>query len=196
MSTTVNEPGNYTFSCQHPDGSDQPKYVLAFGQNLFWELLRSLAGTASSILGSLAVVVGCRHRRDGHHHRRRHQEAEWFMTNLRENLLIYLAALLTLSAMVLSAVLDVTELCALIHYLAPGLRHEWLMPWFFGRCSPCAGMDEHSLEKTICRPHTVVDQGSLHCRQASSVSGIHVPECDLHAHLAALADHPCGFCQR
>jgi hypothetical protein len=57
MSTTVNEPGNYTFSCKHSDGSDQPKYVLAFGQNLFWELLRSLAGTASSILGSLAAIV-------------------------------------------------------------------------------------------------------------------------------------------
>lgn len=56
MSTTVNEPGNYTFSCQHPDGGDQPKYVLAFGQNLFWELLRSLAGEAGSILGSLAVI--------------------------------------------------------------------------------------------------------------------------------------------
>ncbi|UCC53293.1 MAG: hypothetical protein JSV68_04860 [Anaerolineaceae bacterium] len=56
MSTTVNEPGNYTFSCRHPDGSDQPKYVLAFGQNLFWELLRAIAGTAGSILGSLAIM--------------------------------------------------------------------------------------------------------------------------------------------
>jgi hypothetical protein len=56
MSTTVNEPGKYTFSCQHPDGSDQPKYVLAFGQNLFWELLRSLAGAAGSFLGSLVIM--------------------------------------------------------------------------------------------------------------------------------------------
>jgi len=57
MSTTVDEPGNYTFSCQHPDGSDQPKYVLAFGQNLVWELFRSIAGAAGSILGSLVVIV-------------------------------------------------------------------------------------------------------------------------------------------
>ena len=40
------------------------------------------------------------------------------MTNLRENILIYLAALLTLSTMVLSAVLD-GQGCAPIRYLAP-----------------------------------------------------------------------------
>jgi hypothetical protein len=57
MSTTVNEPGNYTFSCQHPDGSDQPEYVLAFGQNLFWEFLRAIAGAAGSVLGSLTVII-------------------------------------------------------------------------------------------------------------------------------------------
>jgi hypothetical protein len=57
MSTTVNEPGNYIFSCQHPDGSDQPEYVLAFGQNLFWEFLRAIAGAAGSVLGSLTVIV-------------------------------------------------------------------------------------------------------------------------------------------
>jgi len=57
MSTTVDEPGNYTFACQHPDSSDKPKYVLAFGQNLFWELIRAIAGTAGSILGSLVVIV-------------------------------------------------------------------------------------------------------------------------------------------
>ena len=53
--------GKYTFSCQHPDGSDQPKYVLAFGQNLGWEFMRSIArsiaGAAGSILGSLVIMV-------------------------------------------------------------------------------------------------------------------------------------------
>ena len=49
--------GKYTFSCQHPDGSDQPKYVLAFGQNLVWESMRSIAGAAGSILGSLVIMV-------------------------------------------------------------------------------------------------------------------------------------------
>lgn len=57
MSTTVNEPGNYPFSCQHPYGCDKPKYVLAFGQNLIWEPLRSVAGAAGSILSSLALFV-------------------------------------------------------------------------------------------------------------------------------------------
>jgi len=56
MSTTINEPGIYTFSCRHPDGGDQPKYVLAFGQNIFWELMRSMAGAAGSIVGSMATL--------------------------------------------------------------------------------------------------------------------------------------------
>ena len=58
MSTTVDEPGNYTFSCQYPDGEAQPKIVLAFGQNLVWEFITTIAGTTAPIVGSLGVLGG------------------------------------------------------------------------------------------------------------------------------------------
>jgi hypothetical protein len=57
MSTTIAEPGAYTFSCRHPDGGDHPKYVLAFGQNLGWEFIRAFVGAAGAIISSFAVVV-------------------------------------------------------------------------------------------------------------------------------------------
>ena len=57
MSTTVNEPGRYTFSCRLADGSQEPQVVLAIGQNLFFELMAAVAHTAGSLLGSLAVAT-------------------------------------------------------------------------------------------------------------------------------------------
>jgi len=56
MSTTVDRPGDYTFSCGYPDGSEQPKIVLAVGQNIVWEEARLLARAAVPVLGSLALL--------------------------------------------------------------------------------------------------------------------------------------------
>jgi hypothetical protein len=58
MSTTVDEPGDYTFSCRYPDGREQPKIVLAVGQNILWEDIGTLTRTAGSVLGGLAVLGG------------------------------------------------------------------------------------------------------------------------------------------
>jgi protein-S-isoprenylcysteine O-methyltransferase Ste14 len=79
------------------------------------------------------------------------------MTNRRENILIYLAALLTLSAMVLSAFLDEPN-CALIRYLALvfGVSGLCLVFWpmftlrRYGRARP----RENYMQTT-----TVVDHG-------------------------------------
>ena len=58
MSTTVDEPGDYTFSCRYPDGREQPKIVLTVGQNILWEEIGTLTRTAGSVLGGLAVLGG------------------------------------------------------------------------------------------------------------------------------------------
>ena len=79
------------------------------------------------------------------------------MTNLRENSLIYLATLLTLSTIALSAVLDVQS-CAPIRYLAPvfGVSGLCLAVWpmftlrRYGRAQP----GENYMQAT-----TVVDHG-------------------------------------
>jgi len=58
MSTTIDEPGDYTFSCRYPDGREQPGIVLAVGQNILWEDIGILTRTASSVLGGLAILGG------------------------------------------------------------------------------------------------------------------------------------------
>jgi len=58
MSTTVDEPGDYTFSCRYPDDREQPEIVLAVGQNVLWEDIGILTRTAGSVLGGLAVLGG------------------------------------------------------------------------------------------------------------------------------------------
>ena len=58
MSTTIDDPGNYTFSCRYPDGREQPEIVLAVGQNILWEDIGILTRTAGSVLGGLAVLGG------------------------------------------------------------------------------------------------------------------------------------------
>jgi hypothetical protein len=44
MSTTIDAPGIYGFSCRYPDGESRPRVVLAFGQNIVWECISSLLG--------------------------------------------------------------------------------------------------------------------------------------------------------
>jgi hypothetical protein len=56
MSTTVDEPGSYAFSCRYTDDRERPSIVLAFGQNIIWELLGLLGRTACSLLCGLAVL--------------------------------------------------------------------------------------------------------------------------------------------
>jgi len=56
MSTTIDDPGNYTFSCRYADGREQPEIVLAVGQNILWEDIHIMARTAGSVLGGLAVL--------------------------------------------------------------------------------------------------------------------------------------------
>ena len=51
MSTTVDEPGGYAFSCQYADGREQPRIVLAIGQNIIWVCMGALARTAGSLPG-------------------------------------------------------------------------------------------------------------------------------------------------
>ena len=58
MSTTVDEPDDYAFSCRYPDGREQPEIVLAVGQNILWEDIGILTRTAGSVLGGLAVLGG------------------------------------------------------------------------------------------------------------------------------------------
>jgi hypothetical protein len=58
MSTTVDEPGDYTFSCRYPDDREKPEIVLAVGQNILWEDIGILTRTAGSVLGGLAALGG------------------------------------------------------------------------------------------------------------------------------------------
>jgi hypothetical protein len=62
MSTTIDEPGDYTFSARYPDGRESPQIVLAVGQNIFWEVggvAVSVAGSVlSGVLGGLIVLCG------------------------------------------------------------------------------------------------------------------------------------------
>ena len=58
MSATIDDPGNYTFSCWYPDGRGRPEIVLAVGQNILWEDIGTMARAAGSVLGGLAVLFG------------------------------------------------------------------------------------------------------------------------------------------
>jgi len=60
MSISINQPGTYKFSCQYPDGSTNPKNVLAVGPNIAWEFLNIAAKpVAASIGGALAFMCAC-----------------------------------------------------------------------------------------------------------------------------------------
>ena len=57
-SISVDEPGTYTFSCRHVDGSSQPEIVLAVGPNFAWEFLSIAVKTVLTTLAGLAVLFG------------------------------------------------------------------------------------------------------------------------------------------
>jgi hypothetical protein len=57
-SITIEAPGRYIFSCDYPDGSSQPKVVLAVGPNLFWEFLGIAARTVVTAAAGLAALFG------------------------------------------------------------------------------------------------------------------------------------------
>jgi hypothetical protein len=57
-SITIDEPGTYTFSCRHVDGSSKPEIVLAVGPNFVWEFLGIAARTLVTAAAGLAVLLG------------------------------------------------------------------------------------------------------------------------------------------
>lgn len=57
MSTTVDEPGTYTFVCTYPGGVEQAQVVLAFGQNLVWELFHAVGRSAVALFAALAILA-------------------------------------------------------------------------------------------------------------------------------------------
>ena len=57
-SITIDEPGTYTFSCHHADGTSQPEKVLAVGPNFVWEFFTFAARTVARAMGALAVPLG------------------------------------------------------------------------------------------------------------------------------------------
>ncbi|NIM95009.1 MAG: hypothetical protein GTO18_15015 [Anaerolineales bacterium] len=57
-STTVEDPGLHTFSCDYLDGWSGPKLILAIGPNYFFEFLRVAWNLSGSLLGGLGVLFG------------------------------------------------------------------------------------------------------------------------------------------
>ena len=57
-SITIDEPGTYTFSCRHADGSSQPEIVLAVGPNFVWEFFGIAARTIGTAAAGLVVLLG------------------------------------------------------------------------------------------------------------------------------------------
>lgn len=57
-STTIENPGLHTLSCDYPDGRLSPKLVLAIGPNYFFEFFRVVWKMGVSILGSAGVLCG------------------------------------------------------------------------------------------------------------------------------------------
>jgi hypothetical protein len=57
-STTVEDPGLHTLSCEYPDGLVGPQLVLAIGPNYFWEFLRVAWDIGGPVLGAAGVICG------------------------------------------------------------------------------------------------------------------------------------------
>jgi hypothetical protein len=55
-STTIEEPGLHTLSCDYQDGRVGPKLVLAVGPNYVWEFLRLAWNLGGPVLGGVGVV--------------------------------------------------------------------------------------------------------------------------------------------
>ena len=57
-SITIDEPGTYTFSCRHADGSSQPKIVLAVGPNFMWEFLGIAVRSGATLVAGGVAFFG------------------------------------------------------------------------------------------------------------------------------------------
>jgi len=57
-STTVENPGLHTLSCNYPDERVSPKQMLAIGPNYFYEFLRVAWNMGSSLLGGAGILCG------------------------------------------------------------------------------------------------------------------------------------------
>lgn len=57
-STTVNDPGLHTLSCNYPVGRVGPRLVLAVGPNYVWEFLRVAWDLGGPVLGGVGVFCG------------------------------------------------------------------------------------------------------------------------------------------
>ena len=57
-STTIENPGLHTFSCNYPDGRVSPKLLLAIGPNYFFEFFRVVWNMGALILGGAGVLCG------------------------------------------------------------------------------------------------------------------------------------------
>ena len=57
-STTVNDPGRHTLSCDYPEGRRGPKLMLAIGPNYFFEFLRVVWNLSGSVLGGVGIFCG------------------------------------------------------------------------------------------------------------------------------------------
>jgi hypothetical protein len=57
---SIDQPGDYTFSCQYPDGRAYPKNVMAVGPNLVLEFFNvAFKPIAAILFGSFAFVSAC-----------------------------------------------------------------------------------------------------------------------------------------
>ncbi len=56
MSISINDPGRYTFACQHGDDSARPKIVVSVGPNFMWEFFNIFAKVGGSILCGMASL--------------------------------------------------------------------------------------------------------------------------------------------
>ena len=56
MSISIDDPGRYTFACQHADDSARPKIVVSVGPNLVWEFFNIFAKVGGSILCGMASL--------------------------------------------------------------------------------------------------------------------------------------------
>jgi len=57
-STTIDEPGLHTLSCDYPDGRDGPKLTLAIGPNYFYKFLQVAWNIGSDLLRGVGILCG------------------------------------------------------------------------------------------------------------------------------------------
>ena len=57
-SITIDEPGTYTFSCRHADGSSQPEVVLAVGPDFVWEFFGIVVRSGATLVAGGVALFG------------------------------------------------------------------------------------------------------------------------------------------